>query len=58
MYHPAPVDSTYRSNSGIDYILHVFNLGPDLRGFCTNNLTLDFAYTIRRGLKIGMAYIF
>jgi hypothetical protein len=34
------------------------NVGPDIRFNTSNHLTLDFAYTVRRGLKIGAAYIF
>ena len=57
MYHPAPFDTAQRGNSGFEYILHVFNIGPDIRFTLSDYLTLNFAYTNRRGLKIGMAYI-
>jgi hypothetical protein len=34
-----------------------FNVGPDIRDVITEHLTLDLAYTIRRGLKMGVGYI-
>lgn len=57
MHHP-PVDSLSLTNPGFDYPLSVFTLGTDIRFTCWDHETLDFAYSNRRGLKIGMAYVF
>ncbi len=47
-----PIDTSYQ------YQRTLFNVGPDIRLMTSEHVTLDFAYTIRRGLKVGFAFIF